>query len=207
MPPVGFLLHHTVQRSAMGVLILGLVLFLGVHSVRIVAEDFRSAQIARMGAKPWKLAYTALSLAGLVLLTWGYGLARQEPVVLWPQPPVWTRHLAALLTLLSFILLAAAEVPGNAIKARLQHPMILGVKVWALAHLLANNTLADLLLFGSFLAWSVLDFRSARRRGPVPPVAVSGSRTVVAVVAGVVAWAAFALWLHGVLIGVRPFGM
>lgn len=191
----------------MAVLILGLVLFLGIHSVRIVAEDFRTTQIARMGAKPWKLAYTAVSLVGLVLLVWGYGLARQQPVVLWPQPPVWTRHLAALLTLIAFILLAAAEVPGNAIKARLQHPMILGVKVWAFAHLLANNTLADLLLFGGFLAWAVFDFRSARRRGPIPPVAVSAGRTVVTVLAGVVAWAAFAFWLHGVLIGVRPFGM
>jgi uncharacterized membrane protein len=207
MPPSGVVLQRVQQRYAMGVLILGLVLFLGVHSVRIVAEDFRTRQIARMGANAWKLSYTAVSVVGLVLLVWGYGLARQQPVVLWPQPPVWTRHLAALLTLVSFILLAAAQVPGNAIKARLQHPMVLGVKVWALAHLLANNTLADLLLFGSFLVWAVLDFRSARRRGPVAMGAVSAGRTVVAVVAGVVAWAAFAFWLHGALIGVRPFGM
>jgi uncharacterized membrane protein len=207
MPAVGVVLQHVQQRYAMGVLILGLVLFLGVHSVRIVAEDFRTRQIARMGANTWKLSYTAVSVVGLVLLVWGYGLARQQPVVLWPQPPVWTRHLAALLTLVSFILLAAAQVPGNALKARLQHPMVLGVKVWAFAHLLANNTLADLLLFGSFLVWAVLDFRSARRRGPVAMGAVSAGRTVVAVAAGVVAWAAFAFWLHGALIGVRPFGM
>lgn len=207
MPPFGEVLQRVFQRVAMGVLILGLVLFLGVHSVRIVAEDFRTAQIARMGAVPWKLTYTVLSVVGLVMLVWGFGLARQQPVVLWPQPPAWTRHLAALLTLVAFVLLAAAEVPGNAIKARLQHPMVLGVKVWALAHLLANNTLADLLLFGSFLAWAVFDFRAARRRGPIAPVAVSGGRTVMTVVAGVVAWVAFAFWLHGWLIGVRPFGM
>ena len=191
-------------------LILGLMIFLGTHSVRIVAEDWRNAQIARLGEKGWKGAYTVVSLIGLALIVWGFGQARQQPVVLWATP-LWTRHLAGLLTLLAFILLAAAEVPGNAIKARLQHPMVLGVKVWALAHLLANNSLADLLLFGAFLVWALLDFRSARRRPPVaansaPKVVVSAGRTALAVVAGSVAWAVFAFWAHGVLIGVRPFG-
>jgi uncharacterized membrane protein len=186
------------------------MVFLGAHSVRIVAEDWRNARIARLGEKGWKGAYTLVSLAGLALIVWGFGQARQQPVVLWATP-LWTRHLAALLTLLAFILLAAAEVPGNAIKARLQHPMVLGVKVWALAHLLANNTLADLLLFGAFLVWALLDFRSARRRPPVAAnsaskVAVSAGRTALVVVAGSVAWAVFAFWAHGVLIGVRPFG-
>jgi uncharacterized membrane protein len=128
------------------------------------------------------------------------------PLVLWAAP-LWTRHLAALLTLPAFVLLAAAYVPGNAIKARLQHPMLLGVKLWATAHLLANNTLADVLLFGAFLAWAVLDFRSARRRPSVlaSPATVA-SRTGLTLALGVLAWAGFAFWGHAALIGVRPFG-
>jgi uncharacterized membrane protein len=192
----------------MTLLILGLVLFLGVHSVRIFAEPWRTRTLERMGAGAWKGIYTLLSLAGLVLLVWGYGEARQAPVVLWAVP-TWTRHLAALLTLVSFVLLAAAYVPGNAIKARLRHPMVLGVKVWAFAHLLANNTLADLLLFGGFLVWAVLSFRAARgrdRAAGTPAPAARAVPTVVVVVLGLAAWVAFSLWLHVRLIGVRPFG-
>jgi uncharacterized membrane protein len=186
-------------------LIAGLAIFLGAHSVRIFAEDWRTAQVARLGEKGWKGVYSLVSLIGLVLLIWGFGQARLEPVVLW-STPLWTRHLAALLTLLAFVLIAAAEVPGNAIRANLKHPMVLGVKVWALAHLLANNTLADLILFGAFLLWSVFDFRSARRRpadlGAEP---VSAARTALVVVGGGLAWAAFAGFGHQWLIGVRPF--
>ena len=144
-------------------LILGLLLFLGLHSVRVFAEPWRLTVRARLGENTWKGLYSLLSLLGLVLVVWGYGLARAQPVVLWTVP-AWTRHLAAPLTLLAFVLLVAAYVPGNALKARLHHPMVLGVKLWALAHLLANNTLADLLLFGGFLLWSVLSFRAARAR-------------------------------------------
>jgi uncharacterized membrane protein len=187
-------------------LILGLAIFLGAHSVRVFAEGWRSAQIARLGEKGWKGAYSVVALAGFVMLVWGFGQARLEPVVLW-STPLWTRHLAALLTLVAFVLIAAAEVPGNAIKASLKHPMVLGVKVWALAHLLANNTLADVILFGAFLLWSVVDFRSARRRPAVAaPEPVSAARTALVVVAGGVAWAAFAGFGHQWLIGVRPFG-
>ena len=192
----------------MTLLMLGLVLFLGVHSTRIVAEGWRTATIARVGEKPWKGIYSLLSIAGFVLLVVGYGAARQAPVVLF-APPVWTRHLAALLTIPAFVLLAAAYVPGNAIKRAVGHPMMAGVKVWALAHLLANGTLADVLLFGTFLAWAVLGFIAARRRdrtaGTTYP-AGPGSRTAIAVVAGLVAWAVFAFALHRPLIGVAPFG-
>jgi uncharacterized membrane protein len=191
-------------------LVAGLVLFLGAHSVRVVAEGWRAAMIASVGDKPWKGVYSLVSIAGFVLVVVGYGLARQSPVVMWSQPPVWTRHLAALLTLVAFVLVVAAYVPGNQLKAKLHHPMILGVKVWALAHLVANNTLADLLLFGSFLVWAVLDFRAARQRdraqGTVYP-AGSVPRTAIAVVVGAVAWAVFAFWLHRVLIGVSPLGV
>lgn len=186
----------------------GLVLFLGVHSTRIVAEGWRAGVIAHVGPMAWKGLYSLVSLAGLALLVWGWALVRQQPVVLW-QTPVGMRHAASLLTLVSFVLLAAAYVPGNQLRARLGHPMVLGVKTWALAHLLANNTLADLLLFGSFLAWSVWLFAASRRRDRREGVVRAPghvSATLLAVGIGIAAWAAFAFWLHGVLIGVRPFG-
>jgi uncharacterized membrane protein len=192
----------------MTVLIFGLILFLGVHSVRIVAEGWRSAQIARRGEGAWKGLYSVASIVGFGLIIWGYGLARQEPVALWaPQP--WARHLASLLMLLAFILLAAAYVPKNGIKSWVHHPMVLGVKLWALAHLLANHTLADMLLFGSFLLWAVLNFRAARARdriGHVSYAAGTMGGTAVTIVAGLVGWAVFAFWAHGFLFGVTPFG-
>jgi len=191
-------------------LVAGLVLFLGAHSVRVFADGWRTSMIASVGEKPWKGVYSLLSLAGFALIVVGYGQSRQSPITLWGQPPVATRHLAALLTLLAFVLLAAAYVPGNQLKAKLHHPMVLGVKVWAVAHLLANNTLADVALFGGFLLWAVFDYRSARQRdraqGTVYP-AGTGARTALTVVVGAVAWAVFAFWLHRLLIGVSPMGV
>ncbi|WP_291477400.1 NnrU family protein [Acidovorax sp.] len=189
-------------------LILGLVLFLGVHSVRIVADGWRTQMRARLGEGAWKGLYSVASVVGLVLVVWGYGLARQQPVVLW-NPPVGMRHAASLLTLIAFVLLAAAYVPRNALKARLHHPMVLGVKVWALAHLLSNGNLADVVLFGAFLLWAVLDFRAARQRDRVhhtvyAPGTAAG--TGIAVVVGAAAWAGFAFWAHAWLIGVAPMG-
>jgi uncharacterized membrane protein len=192
----------------MAVLILGLVLFLGVHSTRIVAEGWRTAAIARIGPLPWKAVYALASIVGFVLIVRGFGLARANPVYLW-EAPMAMRHVAGLLMLVAFVLLVATYVPRNSIKARLHHPMVLSVKVWALAHLLANGNLADVVLFGAFLVWAVFSFRAARKRdranGTVyPPGTVAG--TVVTVVVGVVAWAVFAFWAHGLLFGVRPFG-
>ena len=192
----------------MTLLILGLVLFLGVHSVRIVADGWRTRMRQRLGEGGWKGLYSLLSLAGLALVIWGVGLARQDPVALW-TPPVAMRHVASLLTLAAFILLAAAYVPRNALKARLHHPMVLAVKVWALAHLLSNGNLADVLLFGGFLLWAVLDFRAARQRDRAqgtryPTGTLAG--TAAAVVLGSVAWAVFAFWGHALLIGVSPMG-
>jgi uncharacterized membrane protein len=189
-------------------LVLGLVLLLGPHSVRIVAEGWRAQRVAAMGERSWKGLIAVLSLVGLVLVIWGYGQARMDPVVLY-TPPLWTRHLAALLTIPAFVLLVAAYVPGTRIKRAVGHPMVAGVKLWAFAHLLANGTLADVVLFGAFLAWAVADYIAARKRDraagvtyPAGPV----SRDVVAVVLGLALWAAFAFWLHGAWIGVRPFG-
>jgi uncharacterized membrane protein len=192
----------------MTILLLGLVLFLGVHSVRIFADDWRTRQIAARGEAAWKGVYALLALAGLVLIVVGYGQARAEPTVLW-IPPLWTRHLAALLTLPAFILLFAAYVPGTHIKARLGHPMLLGTKLWAFAHLIANGTLADVLLFGGFLAWAIVLFAKSRRRDRAAGTvyaAAGASRDVMAVIAGAGAWAAFAVMLHTLLIGVAPFG-
>ena len=189
-------------------LILGLVIFLGVHSVRIVANDWRTRTRASIGELPWKGLYSVLSLLGFGLIVGGFGLARQQPVQLW-APPIAMRHLASLLTLIAFVLLASAYIPGNGIKARLHHPMVLGVKVWALAHLLANGNVAHVLMFGSFLVWSILSFSAARRRdvadGTHYPSGTPGA-TGITVAVGVGAWIGFALWLHGLLIGVRPVG-
>ena len=194
--------------AAMIMLILGLVLFLGIHSVRIVADGLRSGFIARRGLNAWKGVHSLISIAGFVLICIGFGLSRQHAVVLW-SPPRWTHDVAALLTLIAFILVTAAYVPGNGIKARVKDPMILGVKCWAAGHLLANGTLADVVLFGSFLVWAVLDFRAARQRrraGTEPAmVPVKRGRSAIVVVVGVLAWMLFALHLHQPLIGVAPF--
>ena len=191
----------------MAILILGLALFLGAHSVRIFADDWRSAQIARRGEGAYKGVYSLVSLAGLVLIVWGYGQTRIAPVDLW-NPPVWTRHAASLLMLFSFVLFAAVYVPRNRIRAAIGHPMVAATKLWAFAHLIANGRAGDLVLFGAFLAWAVADFTSARRRdraaGRRPaPGTLAGDVATVAV--GIVAWVVFAMMLHAWLIGVRPF--
>ena len=192
----------------MSYLILGLIIFLGVHSVRIVSDDYRTQSRLLLGERAWKGLYSGASLLGLGLMVWGFGLARQEPVQLW-SPPAAMRHLAWLLNLITFVLLAAAYVRGNGIKAYIHHPMVLAVKVWALAHLLANGNTAHVVLFGSLLAWSIFAFRAARQRDRVAgtkyPRGTTGA-TGITVAIGVGAWIAFALWLHGFLIGVRPMG-
>ncbi|MBD8900517.1 NnrU family protein [Rhodanobacter sp. DHG33] len=190
----------------MPVLILGLVLFLGMHSLRIFADDWRAKQIARLGPTRWKGLYALISLVGFVLICWGFGLARHTPVLLY-SPPLWLMRLNALFTLVAFVLLAAARVPRNGIKARLHHPQVLAVKTWAFGHLLATGMLHDVVLFGAFLLWAVALFAPSRRRdrreGTVyPPGTLKG--TALTVVVGVVAWAAFAFWLHALLIGAKP---
>ena len=192
----------------MALLILGLILFLGVHSTRIFADGWRGATIARIGPLPWKGLYSVISLLSFVVLVWGFRQARHESLVLWVSPN-WMRHVTALLMMVSFVLLAAAYVPHNWFKARLHHPMVLGVKVWALGHLLANGALPDVVLFGAFLLWAVLSFSAARRRdraaGTVyPPGNATGTALTVAL--GLVGWSVFAWLLHGPLIGVRPLG-
>jgi uncharacterized membrane protein len=190
----------------MSILIAGIVLFLGAHSLRIFADEWRGRQIARIGEKAWKGSISLVSLAGLALMVWGYSLTRTGPD-LW-FAPVGLRHLTVLLTMPAFILLVAAYVPGNHIKAALGHPMVAGVKLWAFAHLLVNTRPGDLVLFGAFLAWAIADFIAARRRDRLEHTrhpAGSLGRDAVVVVAGLAVWAAFALFAHEWLTGVRPF--
>lgn len=193
----------------MTTLVVGLLVFFAVHSVRIVADDWRKRAIARHGRMAWHGLHSVGSLLALVLIVYGYAQARATPLWLWPSPPA-LRHAAVALMVVAAVLLAAAFVPRNAIKARLHHPLVMAIEVWAFAHLLANGTLADLLLFGSFLAWALALHANARGRdraeGRVFAAGrVAGSLATVGI--GLLLWAVFALWLHAPLIGVAPLAI
>ena len=196
-------------------LILGLILFLGAHSVRIWADGWRNQTIEAYGEKAFKGVYALVSILGFYLLVVGYGEARLQTVALW-NPPIFTKHISMLLMLLSSILLMATYIPRNHFKMRLGHPMVLSVKVWALSHLLANGNLADLVLFGSFLIWAVLNFRSARARDREQvqnPDAIEDAplrpnlfATLIALFGGMALWALITFVLHAKLVGVAPMG-
>lgn len=193
----------------MSLLIAGLVLFIATHSLRIFADGWRGQMVARMGAMPWKGLVSVVSLIGFVLMVMGYAAARQSPIVIW-TPPFWLSHLVSLVMLAAFILLIAAYIPRNGIKARLGHPMVISVKIWALAHLLVNGTVADLLLFGVLLIWAVMSFRAARQRDRREgAVRARGEllMTLITVVVGALAWVWFVFQGHAWLIGVRPILM
>jgi uncharacterized membrane protein len=185
-------------------LVLGLLLFLGMHSVSIIAPGWRDQTVLRIGAGPWRGLYSLLSIAGFVLLIWGYGVARQHPVVLY-SPPLWARYVTAVLMLPVFPLLLATYLPGR-IKVALKHPMLAAVKFWALAHLVSNGTLADVLLFGGFLAWAIADRISYKRRAqrPLHTAPPSKLNDLIAVVAGLGIYVIFVFWLHLRWIGVAP---
>ncbi len=188
----------------MVVLVLGLVVFFAVHSVSIANEAWRDRMVAKHGERVWQGVYAVLAVVGFVLIVWGYGLARQEPLVVY-SPPAWLRHVAMLLLVPVFPLLLAAYLPGR-IQAATKHPMLAATKLWAFAHLLANGMLADVLLFGAFLAWAVVDRISMKRRVPraVPGAPPSKANDVIAVVGGLALYVAFVFWLHTWLIGVAP---
>ena len=206
-------------------LILGLILFLGAHSVRIWADGWRNQTIEAYGEKAFKGVYALVSILGFYLLVVGYGEARLQTVALW-NPPIFIKHISMLLMLLSSILLVATYIPRNHFKMRLGHPMVLSVKVWALSHLLANGNLADLVLFGSFLIWAVLNFRSARARDRAlllnlnvteeaagESIAESESAhqpkllsTIITLVGGIAIWALITFVLHAKIVGVSPMG-
>lgn len=190
----------------MGVLIAGLILFFAPHSVAIVNESWRSRMVERIGEQPWKGLYSLLAIAGFILIVWGYGLARHDPVLLY-VPPLWLRHVSLILMILVFPLLLAAYLPGR-IKAMTKHPMLAATKIWAFAHLLANGTLADVLLFGSFLVWAVIDRISVQHRDerPMPGAPPSKVNDAIAVVIGLGLYMIFVFWMHGWLFGVPLFG-
>ncbi|MEO7057951.1 MAG: NnrU family protein [Caldimonas sp.] len=191
----------------MSIFLLGLALFLGIHAVTIVAPGWRAEQVARRGIGAWKALYSIVAAIGLALLVIGFGMARHDPVVLY-SPPAALRHLALLLMVPVFPLLFAAYLPGRLQRAA-KHPMLLAVKFWATAHLLANGSAVDVVLFGAFLAWAVADRISIKRR---PATAAHGApaaparpyNDAVAVIGGLVVYAVFILWAHRWLIGVSP---
>lgn len=185
----------------MDLLLLGLILFFGVHSVSIVNDPWRNRMAARMGEWTWKGLYALVSIVGLALIVWGYGIARIAPVLVY-TPPGWLRPVAMVLLVPVFPLLLATYLPGR-IQAAAKHPMLAATQLWAVAHLLANGMLANVLLFGAFLVWAVLDRISMKHRTqrPIPGVPPSPANDLVAVVGGLALYAAFVLWLHGWLIG------
>ena len=190
----------------MAILFLGLVIFLGLHSIRIVAADGRAKAIARLGEGPWKGVYSVISVIGFVLIVWGFAEARSDAPLLW-APPVWTRHITILLTLFSLILLSAYGFKQSHIAVAVHHPMVWSVAVWSAGHLLANGSAADVLMFGAFFVWAVADLFSAygrdRRNAVVYPTPNWGATTG-AIVAGVALWGLLIGGLHLWLFGVSP---
>jgi len=194
----------------MAILILGLVLFLGTHAFTMLRRP-RADMIGRLGENRYKIGYTVLSILGLVLMIYGFGRYRAEGMIPVWDPPVWTRHLALTLTLFAFISLAAMGPRPSHIQAAVKHPMLLAIKIWATAHLLANGDLGSVLLFGGFLAWAVAARISLKRRADEParklpkPAPAGWTRDIVAVVAGTAVWFLFARFLHPILIGVAAW--
>lgn len=186
----------------MRVLVLGLVIFFAVHSVSIVNDRWRNRMAARFGEWTWKGLYATVSAVGFVLIVWGYGLARLDPVIVYAPPPEF-RPFAMLLLVPVFPLLFAAYLPGR-IQTVARHPMLAATKLWAVAHLLVNGMLADVLLFGAFLAWAVLDRVSMKHRTQrvIPHLPAGRANDLIAVLGGLALYTGFVLWLHGSLIGV-----
>jgi len=192
------------------ILIAGLIVFLGTHALRVIAPGWRERTMARLGLTIWRTLVSAGSLAGFVLICWGFARARLTTHLLW-TPPFWTRYLAALLVLIAFVLLTSFFVPRNAIRPKVHYPVTLAVAVWALAHLLANGKAVDAVLFGAFLAWAVWDLAVLRRQdrcaGPAayPPGTVWGTLLTIGI--GIIGWALFLFWLHVRVIGIAPLGL
>jgi uncharacterized membrane protein len=193
----------------MAILVLGLVIFLGLHSTRIVSESGRERAIARVGEGPWKGIYSLISVVGFVLIVWGFARARYDAPQLW-TPPTWGRHITMLLMLVALILLASFHFKRSHIAVIAHHPMLWSVLLWSLGHLFANGSAADLVLFGAFFLWSAVDLASSyardRRNGVVYPEPRLAA-TAGAVVVGLVLYAALLGGLHLWLFGVSPLAM
>jgi uncharacterized membrane protein len=190
----------------LAILILGLAVFIGTHVIT-TRRDARARLIARFGEGPYKIAYSIASIVGVLLIAWGFGQYRATGYIPVWEPPAWTRHITALLVLLAVICVVAAYSPGR-IKTTLKHPMLVGVKLWAFAHLISNGDLGSIILFGSILGWAVFDRISLKRRTDPggPPVPVGGVRQdIIAVIVGTLIYLLLG-WLHPYVIGVAAFG-
>jgi len=186
----------------MWILILGLVIFFGIHSVRMVASSFREARLAT-NERAWKGVYSLVSAIGLGLIIWGWILYRGDAPQIF-EPPAWGRHAAMALVLVAFILLASYKLPPGRIRVYLKHPFLVGIMLWSIGHLLVNGDLASLLLFGSFLVYAVANRMAVIPRGNPAPVIVRPRSDLIAVVSGIALYIVFVLWLHGWLFGVSP---
>jgi uncharacterized membrane protein len=183
-------------------LICGLIIFLGIHSVSIFANNWRTAQVKNWGAITWKLIYSMISIAGLALITVGYLETRPQPITIWSPPP-WAWLITVYFSLVTMILVAAAYIPNNAFKAKLKDPMLVGVIVWAICHLTTIGSLGGILLFGSVLIWAILDLISCKKRRSESALAGSqnkptGTRTFATTVVGLMAWTPFAHIAYGI---------
>jgi uncharacterized membrane protein len=194
----------------MAVLVVGIILFLGVHLIRVVAPGFRQSMVERMGVSAWRGVYSVASILTLILLIYGFGIARTQTTVLY-TPPQGMVHLTLLLMLLALICLTASLLPAGYIATKTKHPMVLSVKIWALAHLLVNGDSASVLLFAAFLAWGVVLRISLKRRERAGELVlrpfVSARYDLLAVIIGAVAWALILFKLHEWIIGVSPLAM
>jgi uncharacterized membrane protein len=179
-------------------------MFFGAHSISILNVAWRDRVVNRIGIFSWQGIYSLISLVGLILIIEGYQVARQSPVILY-LPPVWLQHLALLLLIFVFPLLLATYIPGR-IQTITKHPMLAATKIWAFSHLLVNGSLADVVLFGSFLSWAVADRISLKRRNSdsIPMLPSSRANDFIIIVVGILLYIVFFFWLHEWLIGISP---
>ena len=181
-------------------LLIGLFLFLGTHSISIIAEDFRNSMAAK-SENGWKAIYSLISIVGIVFIVKGYAVLRLEPVILYATP-YWLKHLTYSLMLPAMILFVAPYLPGK-IKQVTKHPQLIAVKLWAFSHLLVNGMLSDVILFGAFLIWAVADRISMKKRESraIPALKANGLNDIIAIILGVVLTGVFIFYLHELLIG------
>ncbi len=185
------------------VFVLGLAIFFAVHLVPVLAPAFRDGIVERMGKSRWMIIYSALSLAGFVIMVFGWGQFRPVAPQLY-EPPSWGRDVTMSLVWLSFILFALPRRKPGRILSLVRHPMVTGVILWSIGHLLANGDQASVILFGSFLVFALLSRITKFSSDVDGPQFVSYRSDIVGIVAGTVLYAIFVLWIHLWLFGVSP---